>query len=154
LTDVRELSLKLQGNALAFRSAATHIGTIMTDKPEKPEKDAKAQLDRQGRARWGGDRLGSPGCRAALCLAPQGTAEKPSRPAPQTRRRPIDGSPCASRRPGDPVRAQERRYRRHHPAHWLKTITATGLGNGAFEALRKEPDNLFDSAEYARIARS
>ena len=35
------------------------------------------------------------------------------------------------------------------PAHWLKTISRTGLGNGAFEALRKEPDNLFDSAEYA-----
>jgi 3-isopropylmalate/(R)-2-methylmalate dehydratase small subunit len=35
------------------------------------------------------------------------------------------------------------------PAHWLKTISRTGLGKGAFEALRKEPDNLFDSAEYA-----
>jgi 3-isopropylmalate/(R)-2-methylmalate dehydratase small subunit len=38
------------------------------------------------------------------------------------------------------------------PAHWLKTISRTGLGKGAFEALRKEPDNLFDSAEYAGSA--
>lgn len=35
------------------------------------------------------------------------------------------------------------------PAHWLKTISRTGLGKGAFEALRKEPGNLFDSPEYA-----
>jgi 3-isopropylmalate/(R)-2-methylmalate dehydratase small subunit len=35
------------------------------------------------------------------------------------------------------------------PAHWLKTISRTGLGKGAFEALRKEPGNVFDSAEYA-----
>ena len=35
------------------------------------------------------------------------------------------------------------------PAHWLKTITREGLGRGAFETLRKYPDNLFDSAEYA-----
>jgi 3-isopropylmalate/(R)-2-methylmalate dehydratase small subunit len=35
------------------------------------------------------------------------------------------------------------------PAAWLKTISRSGLGRGAFEALRKEPDNLFDSAEYA-----
>lgn len=35
------------------------------------------------------------------------------------------------------------------PAAWLKTISRSGLGNGAFEALRKEPGNLFDSAEYA-----
>jgi 3-isopropylmalate/(R)-2-methylmalate dehydratase small subunit len=35
------------------------------------------------------------------------------------------------------------------PAHWLKTISRTGLGKGAFEALRKEQDNLFDSGEYA-----
>ena len=34
------------------------------------------------------------------------------------------------------------------PAAWLKTISRTGLGKGAFEALRKEPDNLFDSAPY------
>ncbi|MFN3517217.1 MAG: 3-isopropylmalate dehydratase small subunit [Novosphingobium sp.] len=35
------------------------------------------------------------------------------------------------------------------PAHWLKTITREGLGRGAFETLRKDPDNLFDSPEYA-----
>ncbi len=35
------------------------------------------------------------------------------------------------------------------PAEWLKTISRTGLGKGAFEALRKDPDNLFDSSEYA-----
>ncbi|MCZ8325913.1 MAG: 3-isopropylmalate dehydratase small subunit [Sphingomonadaceae bacterium] len=34
------------------------------------------------------------------------------------------------------------------PAKWLKTITRDGLGRGAFEALRAEPDNLFDSAEF------
>ncbi len=34
------------------------------------------------------------------------------------------------------------------PAHWLKTITRDGLGRGAFETLRKDPDNLFDSAEF------
>lgn len=35
------------------------------------------------------------------------------------------------------------------PAEWLKTISRTGLGKGAFEALRKDPDNLFDSPEYS-----
>ncbi len=35
------------------------------------------------------------------------------------------------------------------PAHWLKTISRSGLGKGAFEALRKEPGNVFDSADYA-----
>jgi len=30
------------------------------------------------------------------------------------------------------------------PAHWLKTVTREGLGRGAFEALRKNPDNVFD----------
>ncbi|WP_371432768.1 3-isopropylmalate dehydratase small subunit [Novosphingobium sp.] len=35
------------------------------------------------------------------------------------------------------------------PAHWLKTISRDGLGRGAFEALRQDPDNLFDSAEFA-----
>lgn len=35
------------------------------------------------------------------------------------------------------------------PAAWLKTISRTGLGKGAFEALRKDPENLFDSARYA-----
>jgi len=36
------------------------------------------------------------------------------------------------------------------PAHWLKTITREGLGRGAFEALRKDPDNVFDRADLAR----
>ena len=31
------------------------------------------------------------------------------------------------------------------PAHWLKTITRDGMGRGAFDTLRKVPDNLFDS---------
>ena len=35
------------------------------------------------------------------------------------------------------------------PSHWLKTITRDGLGQGAFETLRKDPDNLFDSAEFS-----
>ena len=35
------------------------------------------------------------------------------------------------------------------PAKWLKTITRQGLGRGAFEALRTDPDNIFDSAEFA-----
>lgn len=35
------------------------------------------------------------------------------------------------------------------PAEWLKTVSRTGLGKGAFEALRKDPDNMFDSADYA-----
>ena len=35
------------------------------------------------------------------------------------------------------------------PAHWLKTITRDGLGKGAFETLRKDPDNLFDSADFS-----
>jgi 3-isopropylmalate/(R)-2-methylmalate dehydratase small subunit len=35
------------------------------------------------------------------------------------------------------------------PAHWLKTITREGLGRGAFEAVRKEPGNVFDDPEYA-----
>jgi 3-isopropylmalate/(R)-2-methylmalate dehydratase small subunit len=34
------------------------------------------------------------------------------------------------------------------PSHWLKTITREGLGRGAFEVLRADPDNLFDSAEF------
>ena len=34
------------------------------------------------------------------------------------------------------------------PAHWLKTITRDGLGQGAFETLRADPANLFDSAEF------
>jgi 3-isopropylmalate/(R)-2-methylmalate dehydratase small subunit len=35
------------------------------------------------------------------------------------------------------------------PAHWLKTITRDGLGKGAFEAVRKEPGNVFDDPAYA-----
>ena len=35
------------------------------------------------------------------------------------------------------------------PAHWLKTITREGLGRGAFEAVRKEPANVFEDPEYA-----
>ncbi|CAN5211078.1 3-isopropylmalate dehydratase small subunit [soil metagenome] len=34
-------------------------------------------------------------------------------------------------------------------AEWLKTISRTGLGKGAFAALRKEPDNVFDDPTYA-----
>ncbi len=34
------------------------------------------------------------------------------------------------------------------PAKWLKTITREGLGRGAFEALREDPDNIFDSDEF------
>lgn len=36
------------------------------------------------------------------------------------------------------------------PAHWLKTVTREGLGRGAFEAVRKEPDNVFENPEYAQ----
>ena len=35
------------------------------------------------------------------------------------------------------------------PAHWLKTISRTGLGRGAFETVRAEPGNLFDDPRYA-----
>lgn len=34
-------------------------------------------------------------------------------------------------------------------AEWLKTISRSGLGKGAFAALRKEPGNVFDDPEYA-----
>ncbi len=34
------------------------------------------------------------------------------------------------------------------PAAWLKTISREGLGRGAFEAIRKDPENIFDSAEF------
>lgn len=34
-------------------------------------------------------------------------------------------------------------------AKWLKGITRAGLGKGAFEALRADPDNVFDNPEYA-----
>lgn len=33
------------------------------------------------------------------------------------------------------------------PAKWLKTITRNGLGRGAFESLRQDPANLFDTPE-------
>jgi 3-isopropylmalate dehydratase small subunit len=36
------------------------------------------------------------------------------------------------------------------PAHWLKTVSREGMGRGAFETLRADPDNLFDRAEYRR----
>lgn len=35
------------------------------------------------------------------------------------------------------------------PAHWLKTISRAGLGKGAFETVRAQPDNIFDDARYA-----
>ena len=34
------------------------------------------------------------------------------------------------------------------PAHWLKTTSREGMGRGAFETLRADPDNLFDSPDY------
>lgn len=34
-------------------------------------------------------------------------------------------------------------------AKWLKTISRSGLGKGAFEALRANPDNVFDDPTYA-----
>lgn len=35
------------------------------------------------------------------------------------------------------------------PAHYLKTVTRNGLGRGAFEALRKDPANVFDDPAHA-----
>ena len=35
------------------------------------------------------------------------------------------------------------------PAHWLKTISRAGLGKGAFETVRAQPDNIFDDERYA-----
>lgn len=35
------------------------------------------------------------------------------------------------------------------PARWLKTVTREGLGRGAFEAVRQDPDNVFDNLEFA-----
>jgi 3-isopropylmalate/(R)-2-methylmalate dehydratase small subunit len=35
------------------------------------------------------------------------------------------------------------------PAHWLKTVTRTGLGRGAFETVRAVPGNIFDDPRYA-----
>jgi 3-isopropylmalate/(R)-2-methylmalate dehydratase small subunit len=34
------------------------------------------------------------------------------------------------------------------PAAWLKTISRTGLGKGAFESLRAVPGNIFDEPEF------
>ena len=34
------------------------------------------------------------------------------------------------------------------PAHWLKTISREGLGVGAFEAVKKEPGNVFTDPQY------
>lgn len=36
------------------------------------------------------------------------------------------------------------------PAHWLKTVTREGLGKGAFEAVKKEPGNVFSDPQFAR----
>jgi 3-isopropylmalate/(R)-2-methylmalate dehydratase small subunit len=36
------------------------------------------------------------------------------------------------------------------PARWLKTVTRLGLGRGAFETVRADPDNVFDRPEFAR----
>jgi 3-isopropylmalate/(R)-2-methylmalate dehydratase small subunit len=35
------------------------------------------------------------------------------------------------------------------PAEWLKTISRSGLGRGAFESIRAVPGNVFDDPEYA-----
>ena len=35
------------------------------------------------------------------------------------------------------------------PAHWLKTISRDGLGEGAFETIRKQDGNVFDDPENA-----
>ncbi len=35
------------------------------------------------------------------------------------------------------------------PAHWLKTVTRTGLARGAFETVRADPANIFDDPAYA-----
>ena len=35
------------------------------------------------------------------------------------------------------------------PAAWLKTITREGLGKGAFETIRAQPDNVFDDERYS-----
>lgn len=35
------------------------------------------------------------------------------------------------------------------PAHWLKTISREGLGQGAFETIRAKEGNVFDDPNYA-----
>ncbi len=35
------------------------------------------------------------------------------------------------------------------PAHYLKTVSRHGLGQGAFETIRAEPGNVFDDPRYA-----
>jgi 3-isopropylmalate/(R)-2-methylmalate dehydratase small subunit len=35
------------------------------------------------------------------------------------------------------------------PARWLKTVTREGLGRGAFETVRADPENVFDQPRYA-----
>jgi 3-isopropylmalate/(R)-2-methylmalate dehydratase small subunit len=35
------------------------------------------------------------------------------------------------------------------PAKWLKTVTREGLGRGAFESVREDPDNVFDRPDLA-----
>ncbi|MEZ5692326.1 MAG: 3-isopropylmalate dehydratase small subunit [Altererythrobacter sp.] len=35
------------------------------------------------------------------------------------------------------------------PAHWLKTISREGLGQGAFETVRAQDGNVFDDPEFA-----
>lgn len=35
------------------------------------------------------------------------------------------------------------------PAHWLKTISREGLGEGAFETIRQSPGNPFDVEDFA-----
>ena len=34
------------------------------------------------------------------------------------------------------------------PAKWLKTISRDGMGKGAFESIRANPDNVFDNPAY------
>jgi 3-isopropylmalate/(R)-2-methylmalate dehydratase small subunit len=34
------------------------------------------------------------------------------------------------------------------PARWLKTVTREGLGRGAFETVREDPDNVFDQPAF------
>ena len=35
------------------------------------------------------------------------------------------------------------------PAHWLKTVSREGLGQGAFETIRQTPGNPFDAEDFA-----